>query len=172
MIRVERAPGALALVSRLARAPAVAVLAGALLVAAAAARAATAVAAPLAVGAALVVLAGGRTVRARFARGRVVVRHPLPFRRDDRRLVEFVAARVETIADARHEKARRLAHRFRERSGGAEMPSWLSPPRAPGANDHLRRVVLVSASGERVEVTAWVADDLEPVRAEVEGLLR
>jgi hypothetical protein len=172
MLRVERAPGTLTLVSRLARAPAVGVLACALLAAAAAARASPAVAAPLALAAALVVLLGGRTVRARFARGRVLVRHVLPFRRDDRPLAEFVDARVETIADARHRKAERLARRFRERSGGAEMPPWLSPPLSPGANDHLRRVVLVAAAGERLEVTAWLAEDVEAVRAEIRGLLQ
>jgi hypothetical protein len=172
MLRVERAAGAVTLVSRLARAPAVGVLACVLLAAAAAARASPALAAPLAVAAALVVLLGGRTVRARFARGRVLVRHAVPFRRDDRALAEFTGARVETIADARHRKAERLARRYRERSGGAEMPSWLAPPPSPGANDHLRRVVLVAPAGELLEVTAWLAEDLEPVRAEVEALLR
>jgi hypothetical protein len=172
MLRVERAAGVVTLVSRLARAPAVGVLAGVLLAGAAAARSSPALAAPLALVAVLVVLLGGRTVRARFARGRVLVRHAAPFRRDDRALAAFTGARVETIADARHRKAERLAQGYRERSGGAEMPPWLAPPRSPGANDHLRRVVLVAPTGELLEVTAWVADDLEAVRAEIEALLR
>jgi hypothetical protein len=173
MLRVERAAGAVTLVSRLARAPAVGVLAGVLLAAAAALRASPPAAAALAVGAALVVLLGGRTMRTRFARGRVHVRRGLPFRRDERALAEFSAARVETIADFRRRKAERLARRYRERSGGAEMPSWLSPPHSPGSNDHLRRLVLVAPTGEAFEVTAWLGDeDLEAVRAEVEALLR
>ena len=172
MLRVERPPGALMVVSRLARAPAVGVLALALLVAAGAARASPAVAVPLAVAAVLVVLLGGRTVRARFARGRVLVRHPLPRGREDRPLAEFVDARVETMADARRRKALRRARRFRERSGGAELPSWIAPPRAPGANDHLRRLVLVAPEGERLDVTAWIAEDLEAVREEIRRLLR
>jgi hypothetical protein len=172
MVRVERRAGAVTLVSRLARAPAVGVLAGALLVVAAALRGTPPVAAALAVAAAIVVLLGGRTVRARFANGRVHLRGA-PSGREERSLAEFVEARVETIADARRRKAERLARRYRERSGGAEMPVWLSPPQAPGANDHLRRVVLVAARGEPLEVTAWLADgDLEALRAEVEALLR
>jgi hypothetical protein len=50
----------------------------------------------------------------------------------------------------------------------------MSPPVAPGANDHLRRVVLVGPRGEEpLAVTAWLADeDLEPLRAELEAFLR
>lgn len=174
MLRVERAQGAVLLVSRLARAPAVGVLAGVLLVAAAIAST-PAVTAPFGVAALLVLLLGGRPVRARFERGRVSVRHPLPLRTtDERPLSEFSAVRVESVADARRRKAAQLAHGYRARSGGAELPSWMSPPVAPGANDHLRRVVLVGPRGEEpLAVTAWLADeDLEPLRAELEAFLR
>jgi hypothetical protein len=174
MLRVERAPGAVLLVSRLARAPAVAVLAGVLLAAAAAARSVPVVATPLGLAGVLVLLVGGRAVRARFEQGRVSVRHPLPLRRaDERVLARFTAARVESVAEARRRKAERLAHGFRERSGGAELPSWMRPPVAPGANDHLRRLVLVGRGEEPLAVTSWVSDeDLEAVRAEVQALLR
>jgi hypothetical protein len=174
MLRVERAPGAVLLVSRLARVPAVAVLAGVLLAAAAAARSAPVVAMPLGLAGVLVLLVGGRAMRARFERGRVSVRHPLPLRRaDERLLAQFSAARVESVAEARRRKAAHLAHGFRERSGGAELPPWMSPPVAPGANDHLRRLVLVGREEEPLAVTSWLADeDLEAVRAEVEALLR
>jgi hypothetical protein len=149
------------------------VLAGLLLAAAFATRASLAVAAPLAVAAALLVLLGGRPVRSRFGRGRVLVRHAVPFRRDDRPLSDFSAARVETFAEARLRKADRLARAYSERSGGAEMPSWFRPPQAPGRNDQLRRVVLVGMRGEPLEVTAWLAEeDLEPLRAEIDALLR
>jgi hypothetical protein len=174
MLRVERTPGAVLLVSRLTRAPAVGVLAGVLLVVAVAA-ATPAIAAPFGVAALLVLLMGGRAVRARFERGRVSVRHPLPLRATDERLLsEFSGVRVESVADARRRKAERLAHEYRAKSGGAELPSWMTPPVAPGVNDHLRRVVLVGPrSEEPLAVTAWLADeDLEAVRAELEALLR
>lgn len=174
MLRIERAAGTVAVASRLARAPAVGVLAALLLAGALATRASPALAAGLALLAALLVVLGGRTVRSRFARGRVLVRHAVPFRRDDRPLSDFSAARVESFADARRRKAERLAREYRERSGGAEMPSWFRAPQAPGTNDQLRRVVLVGPRGEPLEVTAWLApeEDLEPLRAELDALLR
>ncbi len=173
MVRVLRSPGAITIVSRLARPLGLAVLAGALTAGAiAAVRAAPVLAGALAVAAVLLTVHGGRTVRARFERGRVSVRHPLPLRRDDRALAEFGAAAVETVGDARRRRAERLARGFAERAG-SEMPAWLRPPDAPGAHDHLRRVVLVARRGEDLAVTAWLRDgDLEPVRAEVEAMLR
>jgi len=173
MLRVQRSPGAVTLVSRLARPPALAVLSGVLLGGAlASARPAPALAAALAGAALLLVLLGGRSLRARLERGRVSVRHAVPFRRDDRALAEFAGAAVETVGDARRRKAERLARGFAERSG-SEMPAWLRPPDAPGTHDHLRRVVLVARRGEDLPVTAWLRDeDLEPVRAEVEAMLR
>lgn len=174
MLRVARPPGALLLVSRVARAPAVAVLAGVLLGLALVLRGTPAAAVPFAAGALLVVLLGGRSVRARFERGRVSVRHGLPFgAADERPLSEFHAARVESVADARRRRNAHLAHGYRARSGGAELPSWMRPPVAEGANDHLRRVVLVGPGQEPLAVTAWLADgDLEALRAELQALLR
>ncbi len=172
MLRVHRSPGAVTLVTRLARPHALAVLALALVAGALAARSLPGLAAALAVAALLLALAGGRSVRARFERGRVSVRHPLPLRRDDRALAEFAAAAVETVGDARRRRAERLARGFAERAG-TEMPAWLRPPDAPGTHDHLRRLVLVARRGEDLAVTAWLRDeDLEPVRAEVEAMLR
>ncbi len=172
MLRVDRSPGAVTLVSRLARThvPVVvaAVLAGA---AVASVRAGPLLAALLGGAALLVVLLGGRSVRARFERGQVSVRHPMPLRRDDRLLAEFAGTTVETVRDARRHKAERLARGFAERSG-AELPDWLRPPDAPGMHDHLRRLVLVARRGEDLPVTSWLADeDLERVRAEVEAML-
>lgn len=169
MLRVERKPGAVTLVSRLARPHVVAVLAGVLLAGAYAAR--PALGAALVAAGVLLAVVGGRSVRARFERGRVSVRHPVPLRRDERPLAEFAAAAVETAGEARRRKAERLARGFAARAG-QEMPPWLRPPDAPGTHDHLRRVVLLARRGEDLPVTAWLADeDLEPVRAEVEGLL-
>ncbi len=173
MLQIDRGPGRLSLVSRLARPRALAILALALGLAAAAGRSLPWVAGPLAALALLVVLLGGRAVRARFERGRVWVGPPVPFRRaDDRFLAEFAEVRIETVAEARRRKAERLAREYLERSGG-ELPSWMRAPDAPGRNDHLRRLVLVPRGGEPLAVTAWLADDdLEPVRLEVEALLR
>src|SRR5512144_2981943 len=128
MLRVERAAGALTLVSRLARPHALAVLACVLLAAAAiAATRLPIVAGALAAVAALVVVFGGRAVRARFAGGRVEVRAAVPFARERRSLAEFSSARVATIGDARRRKADLRARAFRERSG-VEIPPWLRPP--------------------------------------------
>ncbi len=173
MLRIERRPGRLTLESRLARPRVLAVLAGALALAALASRSSP-VAAVLLVAAALLALFGGRAVRVRVERGRVRVRPAVPFQAgDDRQLAEFAGARVETVAEARRRKTERLAREYLERSGGA-LPAWLHAPDAPGTNDHLRRIVLVPREGEPVAVTAWLADDddLEPVRRELEELLR
>jgi hypothetical protein len=172
MLRVQRSSGAVTLVSRLARPHALAILALALAAGALAARPAPAVAASLGIAAALVALFGGRSVRARFERGRVSVRHPLGLRRQDRALAEFAAAAVETVGDARRRRAERLARGFAARAG-TELPAWLTPPDAPGTHDHLKRLVLVARRGEDLAVTAWLRDeDLEPARGEVEALLR
>jgi hypothetical protein len=173
MLRVERAAGAVVLLSRLARPRVLAVLMLALLGAAAAARPLPALAASLAVVGVLVAALGGLSVRARFERGRVAVSLALPLRSPHARaLNEFTAARVETVAEARRRKAERRARDYRARSG-IDIPSWLAPPDTPGANDHLRRIVLVPRAGEPLAVTAWLADDeLEPVRAELEELIR
>jgi hypothetical protein len=174
MLRVDRAAGAVTLVSRLARPRVLAVLTTALLGAALAARGPLpALAAGLAASAVLVAALGGRSVRARFERGRVAVAPAVPLqRRSERALREFSDARVETVAEARRRKADLRARAYRERSG-VEIPTWLRPPDAPGANDHLRRIVLVPRSGEPLAVTAWLADeDLEPVRAELATLVR
>lgn len=173
MLRVERRPGALILVSRLARPRVLVVLAAALgALAAALARPVPQAALALAVAAALVALLGGRTVRACVERGRISVRPAVPFhRREDRALAAFAGARVETFAEARRRRADGLARAYRARSG-ADMPSWLRPPDAPGANDHLRRIVLVAREGEPLPVTAWLAeDDLEGARVAVEELI-
>jgi hypothetical protein len=174
VLRVERSGAGLTLVSRLARARAIAVLAAALALAALAAlRLVPAAAAALLAAGALLVVLGGRAVRARFERGRVRVRAAVPLRaEEDRALGEFAAVRVETVGEARRRRADRLAGQYRARSGG-EMPSWLlRPPDAPGANDHLRRLVLVARSGDPLPVTAWLAeDDLEAARAQIEALL-
>jgi hypothetical protein len=173
MLRVQRTPGAVTFVSRLARPHALVVLSGVLLAGGlAAARPAPALGAALAGAGVLLAVFGGRSVRARFERGRVSVRHAVPLRRDERALGEFAAAAVETAGEARRRKGERLARGFAERAG-QELPAWLRPPDAPGTHDHLRRVVLLARRGEDLPVTAWLADeDLEPVRAEVEGLLR
>jgi hypothetical protein len=174
MLRVDRRGPGLTVVSRLGRPRTVAVLAAALGIAAwAAFPFARAASAARAAAAALVALLGGRAVRARFERGRVRVLPAIPFAgADDRPLREFAGARIETIGEARRRRAEDLAGRYRARSG-AEMPSWLvRSPDAPGANDHLRRIVLVACAGDPLPVTAWLAaDDLEPVRSEVEALM-
>jgi hypothetical protein len=174
MLRLERSATGLTLVSRLARPRTVAILAAALALAALGAlRFVPAAAAVLLAAAALLAVLGGRAVRARFERGRVRVRPAVPILPgEDRALGEFAAVRVETVGQARRRRADRLTGQYRARSGG-EMPSWLlRPPDAPGANDHLRRLVLVARSGDPLPVTAWLAeDDLEAARAEVEALL-
>ncbi len=175
MLRLDRTPGALTVVSRLARPRVLAVVAVAFGVTAALeARPAPRLAAALAVVAALFVVLGGRGVRATFERGRVRVRPAFPLEpRADRALGEFARSAVETIGQARARRSQKVADGFRERSG-RPMPEWLRAPVAPGVNDHLRRLVLVPRSpGEPLAVTAWLApeDDLEALRAEVERLL-
>ncbi|HSD19032.1 MAG TPA: hypothetical protein VLC54_03280 [Anaeromyxobacter sp.] len=177
MVRVERTSGALTLVSRLARPRVLVVLAGALVLCAAGLRGgAPRAALALVAAAALVVLLGGRSVRATFARGRVRVRPAVPLQGGgERALAEFVAVRQETIGEARARRAARLARGYTARSRSA-APTWLVPQPTAGANDHLRRLVLVARDrdGEPFSVTAWLApdDDLEPARAEIEALLR
>ncbi len=175
MVRIERTAGALTLVSRLARPRVLGVLAAALLLGAAGLRASAPRAAlALAAAAALVVLLGGRSVRATFARGRVRVRPAVPLQRlGDRALAEFSAVRQETIGEERALRAERLARGYATRSGGGDAPSWLFARPAAGANDHLRRLVLVGRDGERLAVTAWLSpeDDLEPARSEIQALL-
>jgi hypothetical protein len=174
LIRIDRAGEALTLVSRLARPRVLAVLAGVLsLVALVALRTgAPRGAAALAVAAAALVVLGGRSVRATFARGRVSVRGAFPLRRAERALSEFVRVGVETVGEARARRAAHLAGGYRARSG-AELPVWLRAPVGPGANDHLRRLVLIARAGEPLPLTAWVApeDDLEAARRAVEDLL-
>lgn len=178
MLRIERAPGTLTLVSRLARPRALVVLAVALAGAALAARSVPAAAVALGALAALVVVFGGRTVRAALGRGRVRVSGGAPLARvADRPLADFVGARVETLGEARRRKAERRARDFLAHSGGAALPSWLHAPEAPGTNDHLRRLVLEPRAAEPprdpLPLTAWLAEDeLEPARREVEERLR
>jgi hypothetical protein len=176
LLRLDRTPSALTVVSRLARPRVLVIVAGAFVITAALeARPAPRLAAALAIVAALFVVLGGRTVRATFARGRVRIRPSFPLEpRPDRALGEFARTAVETIGHARARRAERVAEGYRERSG-KPMPDWLHAPAAPGVNDHLRRLVLVPRGrGEPLAVTAWLApeDDLEALRAEVESLLR
>jgi hypothetical protein len=173
VLRLERERARLTVVSRLARPPVLVVLAGALaLCGAAAARVHPAAGAALAAAGALVAILGSRAVRARFERDRVRIRPANPFQRErERRLADFAGARVETLGEVRRRKAERLALEYRARSG-AEMPGWLRRPVTPGANDHLRRVVLLPRAGEPLAVTAWLAEEeLEPARAEIEAML-
>jgi hypothetical protein len=173
VLRIARERAGLTLESRLARPRVLAVLAVALaLVAAGAARLLPIAGGALAVAAALLALLGGRAVRARFERDRVRVRSAVPFRpAHERRLAEFSGARVETVGEVRRRKAARLADQYRARSG-ADMPDWLRRPETPGANDHLRRIVLVARAGEPLPVTAWLEDELEAARAEIDAMLR
>jgi hypothetical protein len=173
VLRIDRGPGTLTLVSRFSRPRALAILAGALVVAALLCeRPLPALAAFLGVLALLVAVLGGRAVRAAFARGRVQVSPPVPLGRGaDRPLGDFSGVRVETLAEARRRKAERRARAYRDRAG-ADLPSWLVPSDVPGANDQLRRLVLEPRGGEPLAVTAWLAeDDLEPARAAVADLL-
>lgn len=174
MVRLDRSPGALTVVSRLARPRVLAVLAGVLgVLAAASARPAPRLGVALVVAAALLVILGARPVRARFERGRLVLRPAAPFHRTERRpLAGYAAARIETFAEARRRKAERLARGFAHRSG-AELPGWLRPPDAPAVNDHLRRIVLVPREGEPLPVTAWLSEeeDLEAARLAIEAAL-
>jgi hypothetical protein len=175
MLHVHRTPGALTVVSRLASPRVLAVVSSLLaLLAAGSSRAVPRAALALLAAAALVVLLGGRTLRARFERGQVTLRSAVPLRRAERRsLGGFTAAGIETFAEARRRRADRLARGYAERSG-APMPAWLRPPDAPGANDVLRRIVLVAPDGEPFPVTAWLSEreDLEPARLAIESTLR
>lgn len=173
MLRIDRAPGGLTLVSRFARPRALAILTGALAVwALVAARPLPGAAAGLGAVAVLVLILGGRTVRAELGRGRVRVSPAVPLGRPlERPLADFGGVRVETLAEARRRRVDRRADAWRARSG-AELPFWLRPPDAPGTNDHLRRLVLEPRSGEPLAVTAWLAeDDLEPARGAVRSVL-
>jgi hypothetical protein len=176
MLRLDRASGAVTLVSRLARPPALAVLV-ALLAALAVATlryGAPRAAVGLGAAAAAVVVLGGRSVRATFSRGRVSVTPAVPLqRRAERPLSEFERVEVESVAEARARRAARVARGYHARSG-AELPAWLRPPTGPGANDHLRRLVLRSPAGDPLPLTAWLPpeDDLDAARAEIEALLR
>ena len=173
MLRIDRAPGGLTLVSRFARPRALAVLTGALAAAALlAARPLPAAACALGAVAVLVVILGGRTVRAELGRGRVRVSPAVPLGRAlVRPLADFAGVRVETLAEERRRRADRRAEVLRARSGAA-LPDWLRPPDAPGTNDHLRRLVLEPRTGEPLALTAWLAeDDLEPARSAVGALL-
>jgi hypothetical protein len=172
VLRIDRGPGTLTLVSRFSRPRALAILAGALAVSAVAAHALPDLAVALGMLALLVALLGGRAVRAAFGRGRVRVSPAVPLGRGvDRPLGEFSVVRVETLGEARHRKAERQARVYRARAG-SDLPSWLVPADSPGANDYLRRLVLEPHGGEPLAVTAWLAeDDLEPARAAVQALL-
>lgn len=172
MLRIDRAPGTLTLVSRFARPRALVILAGVLAAAALlTARATPVLAGALGVAAALVVGLGSRPVRAELGRDRVRVSPAVPLGRPaERFLADFAGVRVETLAEARRRRAERRAEAWRIRNGG-ELPAWLRPPDAPGANDALRRLVLEPRAGEPLAVTAWLADDLEPARGAVEALL-
>lgn len=179
MLRLEAAgaPGTLVVVSRLARPRALLVLASLLAMAGAGALAAglPRVAVALAAGIAVVVVLGGRGMRVRFGSGRVTVHAPLPGGRGrTRALAEFGSVAVETVGEARARRAEALARTYRERAGG-DMPGWLRPAPRQGADDHLRRIVLLPhGPGEPLAITAWLpeTDDLETTRRELEALLR
>jgi hypothetical protein len=172
VLRIERGPGTLTVVSRFSRPRALAILAGVLAVAALLERELPAVAVALGALAFLVAVLGGRAVRAVVGRGRVRVSPAVPLGRgEDRSLGDFSGVRIQTLGEARRRKAERRARAYRDRAG-ADLPSWLVPPDEPGANDNLRRLVLDPRGGEPLAVTAWLAeDDLEPARAALAGIL-
>jgi hypothetical protein len=173
VLRIERGPGTLTLVSRFARPRPLAILVAMLVALALLAwHGLPLVAGALALTAAVFLVGGARAMRAVFARGRVRVSAPVPLGPSaERPLGAFSAVRVETLADARRRKAERHAAAYRARAG-SDLPRWLRPADQPGANDQLRRLVLVAPGEEPVAVTAWLSDDdLEPARAAVEGLL-
>jgi hypothetical protein len=173
VLRIDRGPGSVTVTSRFARPRALLILAGALVAGALlAGRALPVAAVALGAAAAAVLLLGGPPVRATFGRGRVRVSPPFPLGRVvDRPLAEFSVVRVETRAEARSRRAEARAGAYRRSSGG-ELPSWLRPPDAPGANDQLRRLVLETPAGASLAVTAWLADgDLEGARGEIAALL-
>ncbi len=176
MLRLEPAPGALLLVSRLARARVLVVLSVALLGAGLLALGrAPALGWAAVAAAAAVVLLGSRTVRARLGGGRVRVVPALPLERAvERPLHEFGAVEVETLDQAKARRAEEVARRYAQASG-APMPPWLKRAPSPGINDGLRRLVLVPRAGEAgpLPVTAWLApeEDLEPARRELGAAL-
>jgi hypothetical protein len=173
VLRIDRGPGSLTLTSRFARPRALLILVGVLVAAALlAGRALPLAAVGFGAAAVGVLLLGGHAVRATFGRGRVRVSPSFPLGRpSERSLAEFSAVRVETRAEERRRRAEAQAHAYRQRSGG-ELPSWLRPPDAPGANDELRRLVLEAPAGAPLAITAWLADgELERARDEIAGLL-
>jgi hypothetical protein len=174
MLRLEEGAAALTLTSRLAAPRVLAVLAAALLGAAVALRAVAPLAWAFAGAALLLVLLGGRAVRARVDAGRVTVRPAVPLARVvTAPLGRFAGVAVETMAEERRRRGDAVARRYAERAG-AELPRWFERTPAPGANDHLQRLVLVPvAAGEPLAVTAWLApdDDLEPARRALQARL-
>jgi hypothetical protein len=173
VLRIERGAGTLTVVSRFARPRPLVILVSALVVLALVSwRGLPVLAGALLLTAGLFVVTSGRATRVVFGHGRVRVSAPIPLRRGaERPLGGFSAVRVETLADARRRKAERAAAAYRARAG-SDLPSWLRPSDQPGANDHLRRLVLEVPGDEPLAVTTWLAeDDLEPARAEVAALL-
>lgn len=174
MLRLEEGPAGLQLTSRLARPHVLAVLATALLAAAAALRSVPPLAWAFAGAALLLVLLGGRAVRASVRGGRIVVRPAVPLARAATApLGRFGAVAVESLAEARRRRADALARRYAERAG-SDLPRFFARQPAPGANDHLQRLVLVPHDGGApLPVTAWLApeDDLDPARRALEARL-
>src|SRR5512146_593409 len=158
MLRLEEGPAGLQLTSRLARPRVLVVLATALLAAAAALRAAPPLAWSFAGAALLLVLLGGRAVRASVRGGRVVVRPAVPLARAvTAPLGRYGAVAIESLAEARRRRSDALARRYSERAGG-DIPRWFARQPAPGANDHLLRLVLLPHDGGApLPVTAWLA---------------
>ncbi len=174
MLRLEDGAAGLQLTSRLARPRVLVVLAAALLAGAAALRTVPPLAWGFAGAAVLLVLLGGRAVRASVRGGRIVVRPAVPLARAIAApLDRFRGVAVESLAEARLRRADELARRYHHRAG-AEMPRWFARQPAPGANDHLQRLVLVPYDGGApLAVTAWLApeDDLDPARRALEARL-
>jgi hypothetical protein len=177
VLRIESAPGSLVVVSRTGRPRAVTVLvAGLAALALTVRRTAPRAAVALLVAALLVAVLRGRAFRARFGRGRVGIRRPVPFAGEEvRALDDFGEARIETGAEASARRADQRAREFRARAG-QDLPSWLRP--SPREGEHLRRIVLVQRvpgprGRDRLPVTAWVpaGEDLEPARAAIAALI-
>jgi hypothetical protein len=175
MLVIHRSPDGLEMVSRLARHHVIAEVCAVLgFIAVGVGWVAPRAGIALAIAALLVGVLGGRSLRTRFERGRVTSRSSVPLRRAvSRPLSAFTAVAIETFAEARRHRADRLVRGYAERSG-EPIPTWLRPPDVPGANDALRRIVLVAQDGEPFPVTDWLAerDDLEPARLAIESLLR
>jgi hypothetical protein len=174
MLRLEEGAAGLTLTSRLAGPRVLAVLAVVLLIGAAVLRGVPALSGGMGAAAVLLVVVGGRPVRASVQGGRIMVRSAIPLVRTvTAPLGRFGAVAVETVADERGRRADALARRYAERAG-AELPRWFERKPMPGSNDHLQRLVLVSsAGGEPLAVTAWLApeDDLGPARRALEARL-